>query len=285
MKQLNVRYVLCLGLTIIPASLATCQAQAQSNNEPVRYLDTIFENVDIEKDIVFGEVINFKGETEKLSLDVYTPVGDTEINRPAILWIHGGGFRYGNDKTQGYIVEMARRFARRGYVGVSIDYRVRENPRDDIEGTLSNALEDAMTGLIWLRSNGEKYNIDKHKIFVGGGSAGGMIAAILCYKDGNDSEKWDKSGIIGFIDLWGSPDPSWRVSMVDKDDPPTIIVHGTEDPLVPYVNTALLIKELEKHEVKCEVIPIEGAGHTPADHMDDFALKIAQFLYNILQAL
>ncbi len=46
---------------------------------------------------------------------------------------------------------MANRFARRGYVGVSIDYRVRENPRDDIEGTLSNALEDAMSGLNWLR--------------------------------------------------------------------------------------------------------------------------------------
>ncbi len=50
--------------------------QAQNNNESVRYLHPIFDNVDIEKDIVFGEVVNFKGETEKLSLDVYTPVGD-----------------------------------------------------------------------------------------------------------------------------------------------------------------------------------------------------------------
>ena len=282
MKQLVVRYVLCLLITIIPVSLSTCQLQAQDENESLRYLHPIFDNVDIEKDVVFGEVVNFKGETEKLLLDVYTPVGDEEINRPAILWIHGGGFRYGNDKTQKYIVEMANRFARRGYVCVSIDYRVRENPREDIEGTLSNALEDAMSGLTWLRDNGDKYDVDKEKIIVGGGSAGGMIAVILCYKDGNDSEKWDKSGIIGLIDLWGSPDPSWRVSMVDKDDPPTIIVHGTEDPLVPYVNSALLIKELERHEVKCELIPIEGAGHTPADHMDDFAVKIARFLYEIL---
>ena len=282
MKQSILKYALSAVLICLPVSMATCQDQDGNKNESVRYLHPVFENVDIEKDIVFGEVVNHKGETENLSLDVYTPVGDTEINRPAILWIHGGGFRYGNDKTQRYIVEMANRFARRGYVGVSIDYRVRENPRDDIEGTLSHALEDAMSGLNWLRDNSNKYNIDKEKIIVGGGSAGGMIAVILCYKDGTDSEKWDKSGIIGLIDLWGSPDPSWRVSMVDKNDPPTIIVHGTEDPLVPYMNSVLLIKDLEKQKVKCEIIPIEGAGHTPAGHMDEFAEDIANFLYKVL---
>ncbi len=282
MKQSILKYAFSAVLFCLPISLATCQDQDGNKNESVRYLHPIFENVDVQKDIVFGEVVNYEGETENLLLDVYTPVGDTEINRPAILWIHGGGFRYGNDKTQMYIVAMANRFARRGYVGVSIDYRVRQNPREDIEGTLSHALEDAMSGLNWLRDNSDKYNIDKEKIIVGGGSAGGMIAVILCYKDGTDSEKWDKSGIIGLVNLWGSPDPSWRISMVDKNDPPTIIVHGTEDPLVPFINSELLMKELERHKVKCEIIPIDGAGHTPAGHMDDFAVKIAHFLYDTL---
>jgi len=282
MKRSNLKYAFFAALFCLPVCLATCQDQDGNKNESERYLHPIFEDVDVQKDIVFKEVVNHKGETENLSLDVYTPVGDSEKNRPAILWIHGGGFTYGNDKTQSYIVSMANRFARRGYVGVSIDYRIRENPRDDFEGTLSHALEDAMSGLNWLRHNSEKYNIDKEKIIVGGGSAGGMIAVILCYKDGTDSEKWDKSGIIGLINLWGSPDPSWRVSMVDKNDPPTIIVHGTEDPLVPYMNSVLLIKELEKQKVKFELIAIEGAGHTPAGHMDDFEKKIARFLNEIL---
>jgi len=281
MKRSILMYAFSAVLLCLPVSQAAGQDQEGSNHGSERYLHPIFENVDIEKDIVFGQVVNHKGEKEDLTLDVYTPVGDTEINRRAILWIHGGGFRYGNDKTQRYIVAMANRFAKRGYVGVSINYRVRENPRDDIEGTLSHALEDAMSGLNWLRDNSEKYNIDKNKIVVGGGSAGGMIAVILCYKDGTDSEKWDKSGIIGLINLWGSPDPSWRVSMVDKNDPPTIIVHGTEDPLVPYINSELLMQDLKRQKVKCEIIPIEGAGHTPADHMDDFEKKIARFLYEM----
>jgi acetyl esterase/lipase len=195
MKRSNSKYAFFAVLFCLQAGLVTCQDQG--GNESVRYLNPIFDNVDVQKDIVFKEVVNHKGEKENLALDVYTPVGDTEINRPAILWVHGGGFSYGNDKTQSYIVSMANRFAKRGYVGVSID---------------------------------------KEKIIVGGGSAGGMISVILCYKDGSEAEKWDKSGVIGLVNLWGSPDPAWRVSMVDKNDPPTVIVHGTEDPSVPYMN-------------------------------------------------
>jgi acetyl esterase/lipase len=282
MRRGILMYVISLLITSIPAGLAAYMDQSVNNDDSVRYLQPVFDSVNVQKDIVFGEVVNHKGETEKLLLDVYTPAGDDEINRPAILWIHGGGFRVGNDKSQSYIVDMATRFARRGYVGVSIDYRVRENPREDIEGTLTQALEDAMSGLNWLRGNSEEYHVDKNKIVVAGGSAGGMIAVILCLKDNTSSKPWDKSGIIGLVDLWGSPDPSWRVSMVDKDDPPTIIVHGTEDPLVPYMNSVLLIKDLKRTEVKCELISIEGAGHTPAGHMDDFVKKIARFLYEII---
>jgi len=48
------------------------------------------------------------------------------------------------------------------------------------------------------------------------------------------------------------------------------------------MNSVLLIKDLEKQKVKCEIIPIEGAGHTPAGHMDEFAEDIAHFLYMTL---
>ena len=67
--------VFCLLLTCIPAGLATCQVQQENKNESQRYLDPVFENVDVEKDIVFGEVVNYKGENENLTLDVYTPAG------------------------------------------------------------------------------------------------------------------------------------------------------------------------------------------------------------------
>lgn len=238
--------------------------------------------IEIEKDIVFGESINFKGEKEILLLDVYSPTEGVTKNRPVILWMHGGGFRIGGDKSQKYIVAMATRFAKRGYVCLSINYRVRENPKDDKPGTITDALEDAMKGLNWLRENSGKLGIDKSKIIVGGGSAGGILGTNFCYREGIESEKWDKTGIVAFVDLWGSPDSSWGEFIIDKNDPPTIIVHGTEDPLVPFVNSEKLVEKLNAKGVKNELIAIEGAGHTPASHMDDFEVKIAKFLNDII---
>lgn len=234
--------------------------------------------IKIEKDIPFGETVNFKGEKETLLLDIYSPAGVSVKNRPAILWMHGGGFRYGNDKMQSYIVEMASRFAKRGYICLSINYRLRENPRDDAKGTVKDALEDAMKGLNWLRKNSERLGVNKEKIVIGGGSAGGILGTNFCYREGDASEEWDKSGIVAFINLWGSPDRSWGEFTIDKNDPSTIIVHGTEDASVPFANSTQIVQELNAAGVKNELVTISGAGHTPAKHMDDFEKKIAQFL-------
>ena len=253
------------------------------SKESERYLVPVFKNIDVRENVVFGELINSEGEKEKLLLDVYSPAGDKKKRRPAILWIHGGGFRKGkNDKQQRYIVSMATAFAQRGYVCFSINYRVKDNPKEDKTRTMTHALEDAMTGLNWLRENSKKLNINKNKIIVGGGSAGGMIAVNLCYKDGSDIEKWNKKGIIGLVNLWGSPDDSWRMSTIDPGDPPTIIVHGTEDKSVPFINTERLVEELKNAGVKYEVVAISGAGHTPVSHMDEFNKNISQFLYDLI---
>lgn len=251
-------------------------------SDTVRYLNPVFKNVDIQKDIVFGEVTNYEGRREKLLLDVYNPEGDIQTARPVIMWIHGGGFKPGNDKSQSYIVKISTEFAVRGYVCVSINYRVRNNPGEDKTGTLSDAIEDAMAGLNWIRNNSGKLNIDKGKIIVGGGSAGGMIAVNLCYKDNIFPAKRDKSGIVGLVNLWGSPDESLTLAKIDDSDPPTIIVHGNADKTVSYTNSEKLINELRINNVKHEIVTIEGAGHTPISHMDYFVKKIAEFLYGLI---
>ena len=239
------------------------------------------KEIKIENDVSFGETINYKGEKETLLLDIYSPVEIDAKNLPAIMWMHGGGFGPNYDKSQRYIVEIATRFAKRGYVCLSINYRVRENPKDDKTGTINDALEDAMKGLNWIRENSKKLGIDKSKIVVGGGSAGGQLGNNFCYRDGTKDKKWDKSGIIAFVNLWGSPDESWGKYSIDKNDPPMIIVHGTNDASVPYENSVKIIKRLNRAGLKNELITIEGAGHTPASHMDDFEVKIANFLSDI----
>jgi len=275
-------FTLSVGYVVPAVSLAGTKSTNYAEVEKVRYLENVFDSIKIQKDIVFGTSVNENGVNENLKLDIYSPEGDKMIYRPVIVWIHGGGFRHGNDKTQSYIVEMAKRFTRKGYVCLAIDYRLRENPKDDPAGTISDAVGDALKGLDWLRKNSELLKVDPSKIIIGGGSAGGMLGCNLCFNN-RAGDKNDIDGIVGFVNLWGTPDLIWGELDIDKNDPPTIIVHGTEDKLVSYSNSAALAEKLKANNVKHELITIEGAGHTPVKQMDDFEKKIAAFLYVIAE--
>ena len=278
----NLLFKSVLLLLLISNFCPSTTAAGPQEKKPVRYLNPVFEKVAIQKEIEFGESANIEGKTEKLLLDVYAPEGDTNDKRAVMLLFHGGGFRPGNDKTQSYIVRLSNDFAQRGYVCVSINYRVRANPKDDSKGTIRDALQDAMAGLNWIRANQKNLKIDPNKIIVGGGSAGGMLAVNFCYKDNTPAEKWDRTGIIALVDLWGSPDPSYMFSTIDKNDPPTIIVHGTVDKLVPYQNSVQLASTLKANNIKHELVTIEGGEHTPVNHYTEFAEKIAAFIFPLL---
>lgn len=281
-SKLLLYFTLSVGYVVLTSGLTDTKSEKYIKVEKVRYLEDVFDSITVQKDIVFGASVNEKGINEKLKLDIYTPEGDKIKNRPIIVWIHGGGFRYGNDKTQSYIVEMAKRFTRKGYVCLAINYRLRENPKDEPAGTISDAVEDALKGIDWLRKNSEMLKVDPSKIIIGGGSAGGMLGCNLCFNN-RPGNKTDKDGIVGFVNLWGTPDAIWGELDVDKNDPFTIIVHGTEDKMVSYSNSVALSEKLKANNVKHELVTIEGAGHTPVKQMDDFEKKIAAFLYGIIQ--
>lgn len=249
--------------------------------DSIRYIKAVFDSLDVKENIFFAEVINHEDSLKKLYLDVYLPFGDSIKNRPTILWVHGGGFKKGT-KTQSYIRKLAIAFAKKGYVSVSTDYRLRNNPKEDITGTINDAIQDVMKALDWIRKNSDEYGIDKDNIIIGGGSAGGILSTILCYNDATDSTVWNKNGIVAFINLWGSPDKDLMNKTVDINDPPTIFIHGTADSIVPYSNCQWLSGLVKNAGIKYEVFAIDGAGHTPVDHMEDIVDKITGFLYEIL---
>lgn len=243
-----------------------------------RYKKPVFDSVTIDKEIFFAEVRNHEDSLVRLSLDLYSPYGDPEEKRPVVVWVHGGGFRSGT-KTQKYIVTLATAFARRGYVSLSPDYRLRKDPKEDMMSTIDEAAEDVMKAIGWIRENSDNYGIDKDYIIVAGGSAGGILSTNLCYKDASEGSAWDKNGLVAFVNLWGSPDREGMNKIVDRNDPPTIFIHGVADTIVPYSNCLWLSRELANAGVEYELFPIEGAGHTPVDHMDDIVENISSFLY------
>ena len=48
---------------------------------------------------------------------------------------------------------------------------------------------------------------------------------------------------------------------MSPDDPPTLLIHGDKDELVPVSNSKIIYEAFQQNKVKTELIIIEGAGH------------------------
>ena len=209
--------------------------------------------------------------SESLSLDLYVP--DSEVfpgSRPLIVWVHGGGFMPGNDKSQSYVVALSVEFSRRGYVCASPDYRLRVDALDDIRGAVADASADVESALRWIREHADAYWIDPERVFLGGGSAGGMTVVTLCYTSSQN--------LLGLINLWGSPPPEMTEGYSIPQKTPYFSVHGTADELVPYANGTALLEFLRRHGVEADLFSIADAPHTPMAYQEQIVERVQAFL-------
>lgn len=108
--------------------------------------------------------------TRDLKLDVFYPKIKPRKSLPAVLIIHGGGWRSG-DRSQH--VPLAQKLAERGFVAITVEYRL------STEALYPAAVHDLKAAVRWVRANAQKYHIDANKIASLGFSAGGQLAALL----------------------------------------------------------------------------------------------------------
>lgn len=181
--------------------LGLCVALAAQSQ---RYLSEVFTDVTVTSNVVYGRNatilpiiagVSSEALPEDLKMDVYQPTGDTETNRPVILYFHTGNFLpfplnggTGGTKTDSTAVEICKRFARMGYVAISCDYRLGWNPLASTQAErtwfLINAayrgVQDARTAVRYMRKSvaelGNPYNIDPEKIALWGQGTGGYIS-------------------------------------------------------------------------------------------------------------
>ena len=117
-----------------------------------------------ERDLVYG-----RGGAENLKLDLAMPK-DGAGPFPAIVFLHGEGWRAGNRRQMSHFIEGV---ARMGWVGVTVEYRLVPAARFPAQ------VEDCKAAVRWLRANAGKYRIRPDRIGVVGFSAGGHLASML----------------------------------------------------------------------------------------------------------
>jgi len=258
------------------------------------------------RDIEYG-----KGGGKALRLDLYLPPKHDKP-APGLIFIHGGGWEGGKRSDYKYYTV---RYAKRGYVVATITYRFSQ------EALFPAAVEDAKCAVRWMRANADKYGIDPDRLAVLGGSAGGHLSMMVGYSsdvpelEGEGGHAGVSSRVQAVVNLYGPSEldcpeaheagsvkkflgktyaeapelytKASPISHLTKDDPPTLILHGTIDSLVPIWQSDALAEKLKEVGVPYVYEKFEGWPHTM-----DIALDvnrrcqwfISRFLAEHLQA-
>lgn len=240
-------------------------------------------------EVVFEKDIEYSNpDGQHLQLNLARPA-KIEGRAPAILCIHGGGFRAG--KREGWD-ERCRKLAARGFVAATVTYRLA--PKYQFPA----AIYDVKAAVRWLRAKADKYQIDPDRIGVVGDSAGGHLAQFLGVTggvtqfEGEGGHPEFSSRVSCVVNYYGPSDftksygksvdaaevlPLWLggdvtqqrrrhilsspLYWVTPEAAPTLFLHGTEDKYVAFEQAEWIFDRLKAAEVEVELLKLEGAGH------------------------
>jgi acetyl esterase/lipase len=216
---------------------------------PQRYVEPVFADVDVTRDVHYRTAVGADGRSVELRLDIFQPAGDTEQQRPAVVWMHGGFFRFGG---RSLMEEEALDSARRGYVAVTIDYRL--SPQTDGEA-IRRAFLDARASVRWLQANAATYRVDPEAIAAGGSSAGAVTALNLAHAPALSAGH--RSGVRAAISLSGTR----TFGVPEAGEPPVLMFHGTEDSIVPFSGAAASCELINTTGASCRFVRYDGTDH------------------------
>jgi acetyl esterase len=269
-----------------PASTTTTRPSTSG-----RYTDRVFTGIEqIATGITYKPADPPAGWPKDLKLDAWAPADDTTTKRPAIVWAFGGGFVGGNRQA---MYNYAQDSARRGYVGISIDYRLLQQPITDINHGIIPAYLDTVAAGNWLRANADRYGIDPDAISVGGVSAGAMNALNAVILPGAPLPAlptgWVPPGtanpattpyVAAISNSGAAAGPMGGQVVSRSGQGPIIMFAGTADTVVDYANWQ--VPTCDQHKAKgniCELVSYAGANHTLPAQTQDLLNRSAAFLH------
>lgn len=269
---------------------------------------------------------NYPPQIEGATEVVYKSVGGVDLKlwafapdtanseaAPAMLFFFGGGWNGGSPKQ---FVHQAQALATRGMVGIVVDYRVKS--RHGVKAV--SCVEDAWDALRYVKANASDLGVDPDRVGVGGGSAGGHLAACLgtIYAGEPDAPEalalynpatvlapidWDLSALPRLQDqldqanamietrqaelehrLGVPPEELSPLNHVSPQTPPTIIFHGTDDRTTPYLSAVLFETRLQAAQVDVTLTTYKGAGHgffNKEPHLRQTTQQLDDFLVSL----
>jgi acetyl esterase/lipase len=248
------------------------------------------------------EYKNIDGKS--LQLDIYKAKNLTKP-APLLVFIHGGGWKSGQrEDYKSYL----NSFAMKGYITATVSYRLLP------DSVYPACVEDIADAVQWLFTHGENYGYDPDRIALIGGSAGAHLALLTAYG-------WNKTGlkanfpgnkhkIKAVVDIYGPTDLTTEyartqsvvtnflghtysenpkvfkeaspIFYLDKNDPPTLILQGTSDQIVPYSQSDLLKTKLDSLGIPAVYYKLPLWPHTMdvVQRVNDYCqLKLEDFVY------
>lgn len=232
-------------------------------------------------DVIVEADVSYDPRFAAAKLDIYSQ--GTGTDRPAVLVIHGGGWRQGSRSD---MADHARRFAEAGFVAVNIDYRLTPS------GRFPHAVQDCVCALAYVRANAADLGIDPDRIATYGYSAGGHLATMLGMAAGHEAVapdcEWGDTGparavvsgagpqdmallpevdaVVDFVggtraavpELYAAASP---LSYVAAGAPPTLFITGDADWFVDIEHSRRMQRALEDVGVETRLLSIAGGGH------------------------
>jgi len=274
------------GLAAMSIMIMGAAALAQSETDAL--VRTPAE-IEVVADVVYATAQDRDGADVELLMDVAFPRNTEDALAPAVLYFHPGAWQRGSRAEGREIVEL---LARGGYVAASIDYRL------VADGAFPAAVEDGNAAIRFVRGHADELGIDPERMGLLGHSAGGHLAALLGtsgnlgpFSRGVEAPRvaatvrcavsisgpmaldqpvfTDEAQAI--IDTWLEATDAREhrrlarqaspVAYVDGDDPPVLLIHGADDPLVPLSQPERFRRSMDRAGAPVELRVIDGAGH------------------------
>jgi acetyl esterase/lipase len=217
-----------------------------------RYVDIVFAQVTVTGNITYATAPDLvSGAPVALKLDLYQPKNDQQTSRPAIVWVHGGGFKAGSKSAT---TQVATEYAKRGYVTLSINYRLDPGNRcQDVQdgkitdpeelaeetarclAAITAAQHDSQAVVRWLRANATTYKVDPAKIAMGGFSAGAVTALHVAYRSDDPGDVGDHDGEDSSIQAaLAASGCNYFPASIGPGDAPVHLLHAEFDQAVPF---------------------------------------------------